>query len=121
MSTVAIYKLFGTFRVKPEHLQQHPSGVIRHDGILLLRQETPARDDAAAIAACKSTYQLVDARIDTFGLLDPAVLKDKANHDFVAPYERALAEGSALVYYPDLGLQIASDAVVDGGFRPAAH
>jgi len=98
MSVIAIYRFRGTFQVKSEHEAEFPGGVER-DGMLFLRQAADERSDAAASTAL-ATYDVADAAILGYGLLKMEVLELDEYKDFAAQHEKALREGSALVYYP---------------------
>jgi len=100
MSVVAIYRFRGTFRVKPEFEEAAPWGGIDRDGMLFVAQETAGRDDVRAVTLCARKYDVSDVRILGFGLLQVEVLEQEEYKGFRAQYEKALQDGSALIYYP---------------------
>jgi hypothetical protein len=93
MPIVSVYKFRANFRavdpLRPDRSLE---------GLLLLRQETDARDDDAAVAACTG-FHAFDAVIERYTVLDVAALAKPQNRDFVALHAKALNEGSALAYY----------------------
>ena len=97
MSVIAIYRFRATFQVKSQHQAEFPAGVER-DGMLFLRQAADERSDAAAGAEL-ARYEVADAAILGYGLLKVEVLELDEYKDFAAQHEKALREGSALVYY----------------------
>jgi hypothetical protein len=95
MPLVAVYKFRANFRAVD------PLGPDRSlEGLLLLRQETDARDDAAAVAAC-TAFDAFDAVIERYAPVDVTTLARPRNADFAQMHARALSEGRALVYYDD--------------------
>ncbi len=109
MPIVTVYKFRANFRAK-DPLRPDQS----LEGLLLLRQETEARDDAAAIAAC-TALDAFDAVIERYAPVDVAALAKPQNGDFVALHARALSEGSALAYY----VNTPPASVLEAGFRPS--
>ena len=109
MPIVAVYKFRANF---------HATDPLRPDqsldGLLLLRQETDARDDAAAIAAC-TAFAAFDAVIERYAPVDVAALARQQNGDLEAMHAQALSEGSALTYY----VGAPPDSVQESGFRPS--
>ena len=109
MPIVAVYKFRANFRAT-DPLRSDES----LEGLLLLRQETDARDDAAAIAAC-TALDAFDAVIERYAPVDVAALAKPQNDAFVAMHARALSEGSALAYYASTP----PASVQEAGFRPS--
>jgi hypothetical protein len=114
MSIVVIYRFRATFSVKAGREAAHPDGVVR-EGMLFLAQDGPARDDAAALAACVP-YEITKVAILGFGVLDVAVLGDDAYRDFAPQYEKALRDGSALTHYPTVTSTAPASGVLSSGF-----
>ncbi len=107
MPLVAVYKFRANFRAM-DPLRPDQS----LDGLLLLRQETDARDDPAAIAAC-TALDAYDAVIDRYAPVDVAALARPQNADFAEMHAKALREGSALAYY------VKSASATPAGFAPS--
>ena len=112
MSIVAVYKFRATFRSTPTQTHAVPREGLSREGLLLLRQEGDERDDAAASAAC-ATHGAFDAAIERYTPLDPAVLANPQNRDFVPLHANALRNGSAMMYY--------TNSAPEGGDDPAPH
>jgi phytoene/squalene synthetase len=96
MAIVAVYKFLAKFRSTVDAPGAAPR--LYREGLLLLRQDTEERDDAAAIAACAS-YEAFDAVIQRYTPMDPTALERPQNSDFIPLHAKALGEGSALVFY----------------------
>jgi hypothetical protein len=97
---VVIYRFRGTFRVKPEFQDAAPWGGLERDGMLFLSQEAAERDDPRAAVVCERGYGVSEVRILGFGPLQVEVLEQDEHKGFRPSYEKALRDGSALVYYP---------------------
>ena len=110
MPLVAVYKFRANFRAMDP---QRPDQSL--DGLLLLRQETDARDDAAAIAAC-TALDAFDAVIDRYAPVDIAALSRPQNADFAEMHAKALREGSALAYYDNAPAATESASSAPAGF-----
>ncbi len=118
MPIVVLYKFRAIFRSTETYQHALPRDGLSREGLLLLRQETPGRDDAAAIAACASVGAF-DAVIERCTVLDPAVLDKPANAEFVPLYASALRDGSATMYYLNSAPADEPPLVIQAGFRPA--
>jgi len=119
MSTVAIYKYLGVFPVLPEFARQYPEGTVTRQGILFLRQAGVQRDDVAAIAACVNEYGLRSVEIEGFSILDITALARDSNKHLTPSYEKAVQDGSALVYYG--AEEPETNVVVQSGFTPSGR
>src|SRR5579862_2806056 len=97
MPIVAVYKFRATFRATETQQHALPRDGLSREGLLLLRQDSDARDDAAAVAACAG-HGAFDAVIERYSPLDPAALSKPQNRDFVPLHATALSEGSAMMY-----------------------
>ena len=98
MPIVAVYKFRAIFRSTETQKHALPRDGLSREGLLLLRQETDARSDAAAIAACAG-HGAFEAAIERYSPLDPAMLDQPQNSEFVRLHAAALREGSAMMYY----------------------
>ncbi len=116
MPIVAVYKFRATFRATETQKHALPRDGLSREGLLLLRQETDARDDAAAVAACAS-HGAFDAVIERYSPLDPAALSKPQNKDFVPLHATALGDGSAMMYYVNTAPAGEAPLVTDAGFR----
>ena len=96
MAIVAVYKFLAKFRSTLDAPDAAPR--LQREGLLLLRQDTDERADAAAIAACAG-YQAFDAVIQRYSPMDPTSLERPQNSDFIPLHAKALKDGSALVFY----------------------
>ena len=112
MSIVAVYKFRATFRSTPTQTHALPREGLSREGLLLLRQDSDARADAAAIAAC-AVHGAFDAVIERYTPLDPAVLDKPQNREFVPLHAAAWREGSAMMYY--------ANSVPEGGDGASPH
>jgi hypothetical protein len=112
MPLVAVYKFRANFRAMDP---QRPDQSL--DGLLLLRQDTDTRDDAAAIAAC-TALDAFDAVIERYAPVDVAALSRPQNADFVEMHAKALREGSALAYYRQAPPATADASSAPAGFAP---
>jgi hypothetical protein len=117
MPIVAVYKFRATFRSTATVTHALPQEGLSRDGLLLLRQETGERSDAAAIAAC-ATHGAHDAVIERYSPLDAAALRKPQNRDFVPLHASALSEGSAMMYYTNTAPDSEAPLVTHAGFRP---
>lgn len=113
MSLVAVYKFRANFRRMDPLLP-----VQSLEGLLLLRQQTDTRDDAAAIAAC-TAHDAFDAVIERYAPVDVAALTRPQNAGFVELHAQALREGSALAYYTDTAPATESASATPAGFAPS--
>jgi hypothetical protein len=120
MPIVAVYKFRATFRSTATHQHPLPRDGLSREGLLLLRQEADVRDDAAAIAAC-ATHGAFDAVIERYAPLDPAVLANPQNKDFVELHATALSTGNAMTYYLNSAPADEAPSVTQAGFRPAGR
>ncbi len=118
MPIVAVYKFRATFRSTPTVQHALPRDGLSREGLLLLRQDTDARSDVAAIAACAS-FGAHDAAIERFALVDPAVLDRPQNREMASQYAYALQTGSAMTYYENSAPPSEEPLVTSAGFRPA--
>ena len=118
MAIVAVYKFRAKFRTQFDPLDVPPPVGLSREGLLLLKQDSQARSDADAIAACRYRNAF-DAVISEFGVLDPAMLELPHNRDFLPLYQKALAEGSALSYDPNSAPPDEAPHFTQWGFRPA--
>jgi len=118
MPIVAVYKFRATFRSTDTHQHALPRDGLSREGLLLLRQEADARDDAAAMTAC-ATYGAFDAVIERFAPLDPAALALPQNKDFVELHAIALRQGHAMKYFLYSAPADEAPMAVQAGFRPA--
>ena len=116
MPIVAVYKFRAIFRSTETQTHALPRDGLSREGLLLLRQATPTRDDAAAIAAC-ATSGAFDAVIERGTVLDPAVLDKPSNAEFVPLYADALRDGHAMMYYLNSAPADEAPLVVQAGFR----
>jgi hypothetical protein len=119
MTIVAVYKFRATFRTTTTTKHALPREGLSREGLLLLRQETDERTDAAAIAAC-ATHGAHDAVIERYAPLDAAALGKPQNRDFVPLHANALREGSAMMYYTNSAPESEAPLVTYAGFRPAS-
>ena len=118
MSIVAVYKFRAIFRSTPTTTHALPRDGLSREGLLLLRQDTDERSDAAAIAAC-ATHGAHDAVIERYSPLDPAALSKPESRDFVRLHASALREGSSMMYYLNSAPESEAPLVTHAGFRPA--
>ena len=118
MPIVAVYKFRANFHDTANQKYELPRDGLSREGLLLLRQDTDARDDAAAIAACAGKGAL-DAVIERYSPLDPAALDKPQNRDFVPLHAIALEEGSAIMYYANTAPAGEAPLVTQAGFRPS--
>ena len=98
MAIVAVYKFRALFLSTSSPADALPGAAESREGLLLLKQETDTRDDAAAIAAC-AFRGAADAVIERYSPIDLAALQRPQNRDYVELHAIALKEGSALVSY----------------------
>ena len=91
---------------------------LSREAMLLPKQETPARSDADAIAACRR-HDAFDAQIQKLGVLDPVLLRKPRNEAFVPLHEQALQHGSAMSYDPNSAPDSAAPVARKWGFSPA--
>ena len=118
MPIVAIYKFRATFRSTATQTHALPRDGLSREGILLLRQETDERSDAAAIATCAS-HGAFDAVIERYAVQDPASLSNPAVSEFIPLRAGALRDGSAMMYYTDTAPADEPPLVTYAGFRPS--
>ena len=118
MPIVAVYKFRATFRSTVAQKHALPHDGLSREGLLLLCQESDARSDAAAIAACAS-HGACDAVVERYTLLDPAVLDRPQNSEFVPLHAAALRDGSAMMYYVNTAPAEEAPLVTHADFRPA--
>ena len=118
MPIVAVYKFRATFRSTATTKHALPRDGLSREGLLLLRQETAARSDAAAIAAC-ATHGAHDAVVERYAPLDAAALRQPESRDFVPLHATALREGSSMMYYLNSAPESEAPLVIHAGFRPA--
>ncbi len=118
MPIVAVYKFRANLHDTETQKYALPRDGLSREGLLLLRQERDARDDAAAIAAC-ATFGALDAVIERYSLLDPTVLGNPQNKDFVPLHATALSEGRSMMYYINSAPADEAPLVTQAGFRPA--
>ncbi len=116
MPIVAVYKFRAIFRATPTHQHELPRDGLSREGLLLLRQETDARSDAAAVAACAS-FGAFDAAIERYAVIDPAVLDRPGNRDMAPLYASALKDGNAMTYYQNSAPASEEPLVTSAGFR----
>jgi hypothetical protein len=98
MAIVAVYKFRALFPSTSEPADALPGAVESREGLLLLKQETDTRDDAAAIAAC-AFRGAAGAVIERYSPLDVAALQRPQNREFVELHAVALKEGNVIVSY----------------------
>ena len=120
MSIVAVYKFRAIFRSTEKQKHALPRDGLSREGLLLLRQETDARADTAAIAACAS-HGAFEAAIERYSVLDPAVLSKPSNSEFVPLHAGALREGSAMMYYINTAPADELPLVTHADFGPAGR
>jgi hypothetical protein len=118
MTIVAIYQFRALIPAKPEFERMTPSGRLLRDGLLLLRQDADERADALATAACEK-HGVTQVEIRRYAALDMAALQRPQNEAFVAQYEQAMRDGSALTYYETGVVSDDPRAVASSGFSPA--
>ena len=114
MSIVAVYKFRANFLSSVTWTHS-----LSREGLLLLRQDTDERSDAAAIAAC-AARGAQDATIERYSPLDLAALDKPQNHEFVPLHATAMSEGSAMMYYTNTAPASEAPVVTSSGFRPAS-
>ncbi len=119
--SIAIYKFIADFPAGPELAAEFPSGFVAHDGLLLLRQTQPARNDDAARAACAKSHGLPTIHIVDFGMLSIEALSKSDDVQMMARCQEALREGSAIMYYPNSRPQRPTNPQVHAEFRPAGR
>jgi hypothetical protein len=117
MPIVAVYEFRARFRSHSDRTDAPPPIGLSRQGMLLLKQEGDVRSDADAIAACLR-HDAFDAVVQSYALLDLALLYKPKNQDIVPLYEQALQQGSALAYYPNSAPDSEAPAVTQQGFRP---
>ncbi len=117
MAIVAVYEFRAKFRSHFDPMDAPPAVGLSRRGMLMLKQETDARSDADAIAACLR-HAAFDAVIESYALLNLVLLHKPQNKDFLPLYERAQREGSSLTYYPNSAPADEAPTVTQWGFKP---
>lgn len=100
MTIVAIYRFTGRYSGWAEYDWNHPELATVHDCILFLRQTEDSDQFESAVAEC-SRYGFDGIENMRYGKLSVEVLNTDQYKGFSGFYEGALAEGSALVFYPN--------------------
>ena len=118
MPIVVLYKFRAIFRSTATQTHALPRDGLSREGLLLLRQETAERSDAAAIAAC-AVHGAFDAVIERYSPLDPAALDHPQGREFIPLHAGALRDGSAMMYYLNSAPADEAPLVIQAGFRPA--
>jgi len=118
MTVVAVYKFRATFRSTATVTHALPAEGLSREGLLLLRQDTGERSDAAAIAAC-ATHGAHDAVIERYAPVDVAGLDKPQNRDMVRLYKIALQDGSSMMYYINSAPEGEAPVITYAGFRSA--
>ncbi len=116
MTVVAVYKFRATFRSTATITHALPAEGLSREGLLLLRQATGERSDAAAIAAC-ATHGAHDAVIERYAPVDVAGLDNPLNRDMVPLYKTALQSGSAMMYYTNTAPESEAPVITHAGFQ----
>ena len=117
MAIVAVYQFRAKFRSQTDPVDVPPKVGLSREGLLMLRQQQDVRSDADAIAACAGRGAF-DAVISAYGVLELAKLQLPQNKDYLALYEQALAEGSALSYNPNSAPPDEKPTATQWGFTP---
>ena len=119
MPIVAIYRFDAKFLLVPERQTSSGQDRIAYEGLLLLRQFTPARSDEAAIAALTDTYRGTDCAIFEYGVLDERTLDMPEVLQYAPLYHAAMESGSAMSVSDPSAYDQVPSATPQTGFRPA--
>ena len=103
MAIVVIYGCAGSYSGVSEYEWRHPHPGVAHKCMLFLRQQADV--DAYPEAMIEGQrYGFSEMQFSGCGKLQVDVLNTDSFRGFAGFYEEALSHGSALVYYPNKGV-----------------
>lgn len=100
MTIVAIYGFTGRYVGASEYDWNHPERGAAHKCMLFLRQEADLDKFESVLAECRR-YGFEDIESMHYGKLSVELLNTDLYRGFSGFYDSALAEGSALLFYPN--------------------